>query len=133
MILAPDNGPANTALGGVVVERNPRIVDEAREPLPVRHDVRGGLADRQCLERRLLRDPGLDRVEHRGCFFATQFGEPLTNALGAIVDLVELADQLEGAPSFGMIGLCFLNFLTQEDSTRRARCLDSCGRRPRAS
>ena len=45
MILASDDGPTDSALGSVVVERDASVAEEAREPVPVCDDVRSGLAD----------------------------------------------------------------------------------------
>jgi hypothetical protein len=40
VIAATDDGTSKPALGGVVVEGDPRIVDDAREPIPIRDRVR---------------------------------------------------------------------------------------------
>jgi len=48
-----DDWAANPALGGVVVERDPRVTEEAGEPFPVADRVGGRLADGQGPERGL--------------------------------------------------------------------------------
>lgn len=45
-----DDRTADAALGGVVVEGDPSVVEESDEAVPVRDDVRGGVADRERLQ-----------------------------------------------------------------------------------
>jgi hypothetical protein len=82
VVLAPDDGAANGALGGVVVERDACVVDEAREARPVCDGVGGGLADREGLERGLLPEPVLERVEDRRRLGAPQLGDAREVAVG---------------------------------------------------
>src|SRR5580704_8002489 len=58
VILSPHHRPPDPSLGRVAIERDPDVTEEAREPVPVGHDVRGGLADGQRLERGLGPEPG---------------------------------------------------------------------------
>jgi len=63
MISAPDDRTSDASLGAVVVERDARIVHEAREPLPVCYRVRRCVSDRERLERRLRPEPRLELLE----------------------------------------------------------------------
>jgi hypothetical protein len=105
MVLAPDDGAADGALGRVVVERDARIVDEPREPIPVGERVRGGLADGQRLEGDLVPQPVLECSEHGGRFAATQLGHPSQVALGATIDLVERTDPREGGADAATVAM----------------------------
>ena len=54
VIPSADDRAAYPALGRVVVQWDPWIIDESREPIPVGDHVARGVADRQGLERGLL-------------------------------------------------------------------------------
>src|SRR5260221_267724 len=47
MILSPDDGTSDAALGGVVIEGDARVLYEACEPVPVGDDVRRSVPDRK--------------------------------------------------------------------------------------
>lgn len=54
VILAPDDRSTDGTLGGIVVERDARVLDKAGEAVPVGDGVGRGLADGERLQRRLL-------------------------------------------------------------------------------
>src|SRR5204862_3044830 len=72
VVFATYDGSTDGALGAVVVQRNERVVGEAREPLPVRDRVGCGLSDRERLEHSLAPEPRLELFEDGLRFGATE-------------------------------------------------------------
>ncbi len=99
---------ANRALGGVVVERDPRVLDEAREALPVSQGGRGRLANGERRQRRLLPEPRLELREHCRRLGSAQLSEAREVALGLAVQLIERTDPRERLLGLRMIGLGLL-------------------------
>src|SRR5690606_18179076 len=97
VVLAPDDGTADRALGGVVVERNARVIEESREAVPVGDRVRCGLADRERLEDGLVPEPVLELGQRGRRLGAAELGQALEVPVGARVDLVERTNRLKRA------------------------------------
>ena len=110
MILSPDHGATDAALGGVVVERDARIAQKTPEPVPVGDDVRRGVSNGQRLENGLLPEPSLPRGDHRSALGAPELGSLIENPLGALVDGIEFPDPLERELRLGVVGRSFLEF-----------------------
>src|ERR1700722_14363311 len=92
VILAPDDGPADSSLGRIVVQRDARVAEEPRVPVPVGDDARASIADRQGLERRLGPEAGLHRGDDLRSLAAPKLRLRVDVSLVTIVDLVELPD-----------------------------------------
>lgn len=105
VILSTDDGAADRALGGVVVERDARIVDESCESVPDAERVRGCLADGEMRVRRTLEQPRLQLVEDRWRLGATCFADAREISVAATINLVERTDPSERPLGVGMIGL----------------------------
>jgi hypothetical protein len=121
VILAPYDRAANGSLGGVVVQWNPRVVDEAREALPVRQGVRRCLANRDRRERGLLPEPRLELGQHHHGFGSAQLREARGVAFGLPVDLIERTDPRERLLGLGVICLGLFEL------AKRMRLIQSSG------
>jgi hypothetical protein len=85
VIAAPDDGSADAALGGVVVEWDACVVDEADQLGPVAKRVRSCLADRQRGERDHRRQPLLELVEHAHGFAPAKLADACEITVGLTI------------------------------------------------
>jgi hypothetical protein len=64
VVFAADDDTAHRTLGGVVVEGEPRVVEEAKQPRPEVAHVRDGLAERASRQGFLSQCPLLDAANN---------------------------------------------------------------------
>src|SRR3712207_4018849 len=103
MISAPDHRPTNRAFGGVIVEWDARVAEEAREAIPIRDDVRCGVPDREGLQRGLVPEPRLHSRDHLCTLRLSELRLLRDVALCQLIELVQLADPLHREVRLGMI------------------------------
>src|SRR5690349_16959843 len=94
MVLASDDRATQRAFGGVVVERNRGIVEEARELAPSAARVLDGLVERVAGGAGALDQGTLQIGDDRARLGVAQAGTVLGRRC-PLLDLVELADQVE--------------------------------------
>ena len=111
VILAADDHASERAFGGVVVQGNPRIAEEAREPRPQAQRVRDGLAETALGQRPLLKGPRADGVDDGDRLLPPRGGPELQRLRPSVLARagletgdrsfhgVELPDQLEHLPT----------------------------------
>jgi len=108
VVLAADHGTAQRALGGVVVERDSRIVEEADEPRPEAEQIADRFAERALGQGllRLLERPGVDLGDDRSRALVAKPGAGFDRASGFSLDSVERLDPLQNLPAgFGEVRL----------------------------
>src|SRR6266508_6583925 len=115
MILSSDDQAAQATLGGVVVERDPRILEEARQPRPESQHVADRLAEAAPGQRPLPMRPAADLRDDRPRLLGPQGrAQPqrlraarLVRAAGQSgarpLHGVELPDEGEGLPARGQV------------------------------
>jgi len=74
VVLAADDRATDGALGCIVVEWDPRVIDEAREAVPDAERVSRGFADRQRRDLGVRPEPGFELVEDGRCIYASPLG-----------------------------------------------------------
>src|SRR5437879_10939131 len=116
MILAADHETPKPALGGVVVQRDARVVEEACQPRPQAQHVRDRLAQAAFRERALLMRPGADRLDEGRRLLPSELGAKLDGggprllARGRVgagtraLDAVELTDERQDLRAGRQIG-----------------------------